>query len=137
MVEYYSEVFKVLADATRLRVFNLFLASKESLCVCEIVDALGTPQYTVSKDLALLRYQGLVTVEKEGLWGYYRLKDDEPKNHELLAFLKKFLTGEILNNDRRKLMERLALRDQGKCVVGFVPKWELQQLMRERRVTAS
>jgi ArsR family transcriptional regulator len=134
---YHSEIFKVLSDVTRLRIFNLFLVSRLSLCVCEIVDALGIPQYTVSKHLALLRYNGLVDVEKEGLWGYYRLKYDESKNNELLVFLKKYLTDEIFDKDRRKLRNRLALRDQGKCVVGFVSQRELRKLIRERTGAAS
>ncbi|MEX1275389.1 MAG: metalloregulator ArsR/SmtB family transcription factor, partial [Bacteroidota bacterium] len=102
-----GEVFKALADETRLRVLNLFLLSEQPLCVCEIVDALKVPQYNISKHLTLLKHAGLVDVEKEGLWGYYRLKKDEPKNRAILAFLKDYLTGETFETDRRNLEVRL------------------------------
>jgi DNA-binding transcriptional ArsR family regulator len=132
-----SEVFKALADETRLRVLNLFLLSDESLCVCEIVDALKIPQYNVSKHLTLLKHAGLVDVEKEGLWGYYHLKNDEPKNRPLFAFLKNDLTGERFETDKRNLEVRLLLREEGKCVVGFVPERELLKLIKERTAETS
>jgi len=132
-----SEVFRALADETRLRVLNLFLLSDESLCVCEIVDALKIPQYNVSKHLTLLKHAGLVDVEKEGLWGYYHLKQDEPRNCALFGFLKGFLTGETFEADRRNLDIRLLLREEGKCVVGFVPEAELLRLIKEKRVETS
>lgn len=127
-----SEVFRALADETRLRVLNLFLLSDESLCVCEIVDALKIPQYNVSKHLTLLKHAGLVDVEKEGIWGYYHLKKDEPKNRSIFAFLKNYLAGETFETDRRNLQVRLLLREAGKCVVGFVPEQELLKLIKEK-----
>ena len=131
-----SEIFKILADETRLRVLNLFLVSKASLCACEIVDALEMPQYTISKHLAVLGYAGLVDVEKDGLWGYYHLKRDESKNGKLLAFLQHYLTGETFETDGRNLEFRLSLRNHGKCVVGFVPQRELLKLIKERTEAA-
>ncbi len=132
-----SEALKVLGDETRLRVLNLFLVSKEPLCVCEIVDALKVPQYNVSKHLTVLRHAGLVDVEKEGLWGYYHLKRDEPKNVALFNFLKTFLTAEIFKADKRNLEARLLLREDGKCVVGFVSERELLKLIKEKTAATS
>ena len=120
-----SEIFKALADQTRLRVLNLFLVSGETLCVCEIVDALKVPQYNISKHLNALKYAGIVEVEKEGHWGYYRLKIDESRNRALFTFLKNFLSAEKFQNDKRNLEFRLLLREDGKCVVGFVSENEL------------
>jgi ArsR family transcriptional regulator len=131
-----SEVFKALADETRIRVLNLFLFSEQALCVCEIVDALKVPQYNISKHLTLLKHAGLVDVEKEGLWGYYRLKKNGPKNRALLAFLRGYLTGEALETDRRNLEVRLLLREEGKCVVGFVSEQDLLKLIKEKSVGA-
>lgn len=132
-----SEVLKALADVTRLRVLNLFLVSEESLCVCEIVDALKIPQYNVSKHLTVLKHAGIVDVGKEGLWGYYHLKNDEPKNGLLFAFLKNYLTGETFETDKRNLEARLLLREEGKCVIGFVPERELLKLIKERTAATS
>ena len=127
-----SEIFKALADDTRLRVLNLFLISDGSLCVCEIVDALELPQYNISKHLTVLRYVGLVDVEKEGLWGYYHLKTDEQKNHALFAFLKNYLIGEKFDTDRRNLEVRLKLREEGKCVIGNVSEQKVGKLIKKQ-----
>jgi|RhiMethySRZTD1v2_1073278.scaffolds.fasta_scaffold4348381_1 ArsR family transcriptional regulator len=63
--------FLALADATRLRVF-LLLAGGEQ-CVCVIHDALGLPQSTVSRHLAVLRAAGIVKVRRDGRWMHYSL----------------------------------------------------------------
>jgi DNA-binding transcriptional ArsR family regulator len=131
-----SEIFKALADDTRLRVLNLFLVTKGSLCVCEIVDALELPQYNISKHLTVLRYVGLVDVEKEGLWGYYHLKNDEPKNRELFTFLKNYLTGKTFDTDRCNLEVRLKLREEGKCVVGTVPEQKSGKQIKKKALQA-
>jgi ArsR family transcriptional regulator len=66
-----EEVFKALADKTRLRVLAL-LANNE-VCVCHIHDSLGLPQPTVSRHLAYLRRTGLVTARRDGVWMHYRV----------------------------------------------------------------
>jgi ArsR family transcriptional regulator len=131
------EVFKALSDNTRLRVLNLFLAAKDSLCVCEIVDALKLPQYNISKQLTVLKQAGIVEVEKKGLWGYYRLKGDQSANQTLFAFLKNYLDDEIFRNDKRNLEARLLLREEGKCVVGLIPEKELLERIKEKTAEVS
>lgn len=126
------EVFKALSDETRLRLLNIFLASEDDLCVCEMVDALQVPQYQVSKHLAHLRHMNLLTVEKEGTWSYYRLDWQRPENASLFEFLKTYLQGEPFESDRKRLETRLLLREQGKCVVGFVSSEELHQLIENK-----
>jgi len=66
-----EELFKALADATRLRILRLLMAGE--LCVCNIHDALKIPQAKASRHLAYLRRVGLVTTRREGLWIHYRL----------------------------------------------------------------
>ena len=41
-----------------------------------LTDELGLSQPTVSHHLRLLREAGLVSVEKRGTWGYYRLQQE-------------------------------------------------------------
>jgi ArsR family transcriptional regulator len=65
-------LLKACADQTRLRLLNL-LASEGEVCVCHLVDVLGTNQPKVSRHLAYLKRAGLVSDRKEGLWVYYRL----------------------------------------------------------------
>lgn len=66
-----EELFKALADATRLRILALLVGGET--CVCEIHDTLKLPQPTVSRHLAYLRRSGLVATRRQGLWIHYRL----------------------------------------------------------------
>ena len=66
-----EDVFKALADATRLRILRLLMAGE--VCVCDIHAALRIPQAKASRHLAYLRRVGLVTTRREGLWVHYSL----------------------------------------------------------------
>src|SRR5918994_6080006 len=70
-VEQLEELFKALADTTRLRILAL-LGSNE-VCVCHLHDSLGLPQPTVSRHLAYLRKSGLVAVRRDGVWMHYQV----------------------------------------------------------------
>jgi ArsR family transcriptional regulator len=66
-----EELFKALADSTRLRILGLLLAGE--VCVCDIHESLGIPQPKASRHLAYLRRTGLVETRRQGLWIHYRL----------------------------------------------------------------
>ncbi len=127
-----STTFKAIADDTRLRMINLFVTSRKPLCVCEIVDALRLPQYQISKHLSILKNAGLIDVEKDGTWGYHYLIEDNSLNKMLITFLKKYLAGDVFDDDIKKLEMRLLLREDGKCVVGFVDEKELFKKLKDR-----
>lgn len=129
-----SEIFKALGDETRLRILNLFISSKGSLCVCEIVDALKLPQYQISKHLVVLKHAGLLDVDRKGTWAYYSLRKEPQQNRLLLTFLKQFCADEQFEQDRQNLAVRLSVREAGKCVVGFVSEKELLNLSDARKV---
>jgi ArsR family transcriptional regulator len=65
-----ENVFKALADTTRLRILGLLLTGE--VCVCDIHESLKIPQPKASRHLAYLRRSGLVTTRREGLWVHYR-----------------------------------------------------------------
>lgn len=67
-----EQLFRALADDTRLRI--LALVSSGEVCVCNIHTALNLPQPTVSRHLAYLRKAGLVAARRDGLWMHYRLE---------------------------------------------------------------
>lgn len=67
---------KALGDESRVRI--LWMLEERPLCVCEIQEALGLAQSTVSRHLQLLEESGFVTSEKEGQWRNYRLRHDPP-----------------------------------------------------------
>ncbi len=70
-------LFKCLADDTRLRLVRLMLLRQE-LCVCELVAALALSQPRISRHLAMLRRQGLLSGRRQGQWVYYRLNPQLP-----------------------------------------------------------
>src|SRR4051794_28634917 len=67
-----AEVFKALADPTRVAIVNR-LSAAETVCVCDLTDAFDLSQPTVSHHLRILRDAGLVEAERRGTWAHYRL----------------------------------------------------------------
>ena len=117
-----EQVFKALADRTRLRLLYLLVASKEPLCVCEMMDALELPQYQVSRHLGVLRNSGLVTSERRGTWMYYALDPTAAGNTSLFQFMKRYLEETqptSFEKDLERLRARLALREGDSCVIGI------------------
>ena len=88
-----TDVFKGLADPTRLRIMNLLLHGE--LCVCHIQRVLGASQPNVSRHLNYLKHSGLVFDRREGFRVYYRLVDsrDEPLK-SLFEFLRMAVRGD-------------------------------------------
>ncbi|MCL5047061.1 MAG: metalloregulator ArsR/SmtB family transcription factor [Actinobacteria bacterium] len=111
-------VLQALSEPNRLRIVRLLLVGGES-CVCELMDALRLPQYTVSRHLAILRHAGVVDERREGTWRYYSVisKPDRFVGG-LLAAVESGLREELLETDLISFKRRLALRVDGKCVVG-------------------
>lgn len=63
-------VLRALADPTRLAL--LARIGRSEVCVCELQGATRRDQPTVSRHLARLRAEGLVTARREGRWMRYR-----------------------------------------------------------------
>lgn len=74
-LEELSQRFKALSDPIRLRIVQLLL-TKDSYCVCELVDILDLSQSTVSRHLAYLKNSHLVESWREGVWMHYKLKSE-------------------------------------------------------------
>ena len=66
-----ESLLRALGERVRLRILNLI--GDTELCVCFFVEALQLPQSTISRHLAYLRREGLVTARREGLWMHYRV----------------------------------------------------------------
>jgi len=82
-----SQLFKALADPTRLRILNLLF--RGDLCVCDIVRVLRIGQSKASRHLACLRNSGLVTDRREGFWMHYCLAPAQGTLHQrVLQWLK-------------------------------------------------
>jgi ArsR family transcriptional regulator len=130
-----ADIFKALGDETRLRLVNLLLQSDGDLCVCEMADALRLPQYQISKHLSILKSAGLVLASREGTWVYHRLdREESPLLRDLFKVLSRHLNQQQFQEDATRLAQRLALREEGKCVVGFVSENELTKILRRKKV---
>ena len=66
-----ESMLRALGERVRLRILNLIGDSE--LCVCFFVEALELPQPTISRHLAYLRREGVVSARREGLWMHYRI----------------------------------------------------------------
>jgi len=100
----FIRVMKALSDPNRVRVVKM-LQEKE-MCVCEIQEALGLAQPTVSKHMKQLEEAGLVTSRKNGLWVNYNLAGDEsnPYAVEMLKQIDNWLRDDA---EIRKILHRL------------------------------
>jgi ArsR family transcriptional regulator len=75
-LEQISEMYKLLADKTRLTI--LALLKEKELCVCDIVEIMEMTQPNVSQHLRKLKSGGIVNEKKRGQWVYYSLNLDKP-----------------------------------------------------------
>ncbi|HOA58835.1 MAG TPA: metalloregulator ArsR/SmtB family transcription factor [Dermatophilaceae bacterium] len=81
-----AEVFKALADPTRVRLLHYLAYSVSgTACACHLPDALGISQPTLSFHMKKLHDAGLVTREKRGRWVHYTVRA------EGLALVREFL----------------------------------------------
>ena len=69
-----AELFKVFGDSTRIRILSAL--SDDSICVCDLAEALGMTQSAVSHQLRILKQAKLVSARREGKSVIYSLSDD-------------------------------------------------------------
>ena len=110
---------QAIADSTRVRI--LAALRRGELCVCELVDALEISQSTLSGHLQVLRQTGLVVTRKDGRWIYYSLDNQKAG---LVAAIFSYVESDFgrdprLRRDSKRIAQRLALRENGRCVLGF------------------
>ena len=87
----FIKIMKALSDPNRVKMIKML--QHRVLCVCEMQEALGLAQSTVSKHLKILEEAGLITFSKDGLWVNYRLADGarSPYVSSLLGNLRHWL----------------------------------------------
>jgi ArsR family transcriptional regulator len=68
-----AALFKALADPARVAIIATLARAEHEVCVCDFTAGLELNQSTISHHLKLLKDAGLVTSERRGTWGYYRL----------------------------------------------------------------
>ena len=110
-----AEIHKALSDPTRLRIVSLLRHGE--LCVCDLMEALQTPQSKISRHLAFLKNAGWVKATRSGKWMHYQLLDTGPSLQTMIAeVLKSELHGyEICQEDDRRYFAYLAIKPSHSC----------------------
>ena len=101
-----ANLFKSLSEPVRLRIISLLLEHGE-LCVCELVNTLELSQSVVSRHLAYLRNNQLVTAKREGAWMYYKINQETSMdNNTLFEFLNQCSkTNHVMQHDHINLQQ--------------------------------
>jgi len=73
LAQFHANICQALADTTRISILYELAEGRKN--VSELVEALGSPQGTVSRHLKVLREQGMVNSERDGVNVYYSLAD--------------------------------------------------------------
>jgi ArsR family transcriptional regulator, arsenate/arsenite/antimonite-responsive transcriptional repressor len=104
-----ASFFRALADPTRLRLLNLL--SEGEVCVCFLSEALGVVQPKVSRHLAYLRREGLVTARREGKWMHYGwARHPEPLIRNLMDGLHDSMARDPASIQERQVLKKLCCK---------------------------
>ena len=87
---------KAIAHPTRIEILNLLRDGER--CVCEIYPALDIEQPNVSRHLAVLKNEGILSSRKEGLKVIYRVSDE--RIYELLDLVTLILKEQLEKRTR-------------------------------------
>jgi ArsR family transcriptional regulator, arsenate/arsenite/antimonite-responsive transcriptional repressor len=78
-----AELFKALGDEHRLKILNFITtanpaccSTRRGICACDVIEATGLAQATVSHHMKILTKARLITAEKRGRWVYYNLNQE-------------------------------------------------------------
>lgn len=81
------EIFKVLAEESRIRILSMLLEGE--MCVCEIEDCLKMTQSNASRHLTALKKSGILESYKKAQWTYYKINNKFiEENKELWSYLE-------------------------------------------------
>ena len=68
-----ADIYKVLANSKRLEILNILKGGETP--VEDLISITKLSKANLSQHLALLRHNGLVSVRREGLNGFYKIVD--------------------------------------------------------------
>jgi len=110
----YADIFKALADETRLTIMALLLRHGE-LCVCDVMAVLQISQSKASRHLRYLKNAGLLDDRREGIWVYYMIASnpgEEPGRvlQSIDELVSSLLTDEI-ESRLSEWLEKIGWRD--------------------------
>jgi len=74
------DFLRVISDKCRLHILHLL--RKKEMCVCDIWQALNSPQNLTSHHLKVLKDFGLISSRKDGLKVFYKLNPKALKKYQ-------------------------------------------------------
>ncbi len=104
------ELFKAMADETRLRLINILLTSE--LNVNEILKIMDMGQSRISRHLKILTDSSLLKCRKDGLWSFYSTSESGEGFEFLEAVRYRFSNDPVFIEDLRKADEIVAQRSR-------------------------
>ena len=110
-------VFRALSDETRIRILKLLL-EHDSLCVCEIMQALDISQTRASRNLSILRDVGFLKDERKGVWIHYSINREAVNKYclPIASLLKNWLNdNKKIIEDRERLSKTVKLSEKSGC----------------------
>jgi len=110
-------VFRALSDETRIRILKLLL-EHDSLCVCEIMQALGISQTRASRNLSILRDAGFLKDERKGVWIHYSINRKAVNEYcvPIANLLRNWLNdNKKIIEDRERLSKTVKLSEKSGC----------------------
>ena len=116
--ERYTTVFKALSDLTRLKIIWLLLSIDSKISVSEIIDVLEESPYNVSKHLRVLKNAGIIYEKKEGKWSFYQYRNNDDEFDKAIKETVLTIPKDMMLNEEKRCQKRLAMRVDGKCVLG-------------------
>lgn len=93
-------MFKALADLTRLRILRIL--SVKPLCVCEIMAVIEMAQSTTSQHLRILENAGFIDPIPGGTWTIYRLAPRTDVSKRLVEIVCEVKATPELKEDMQK-----------------------------------
>jgi len=87
----YAQLFKVLADANRLKIIELLI--KGETCGCTLIDKLSISQPTLSYHLKMIAEAGIARTEKNGNWINYYINKE--KLSDIITFIENIKNSEV------------------------------------------
>ena len=104
--------FKAISDETRVRILKLLLG-RESLCVCEVMQALNITQTRASRNLGILEEAGFVVSERKGAWVHYSINSANEYCKSMEELLKGWLNRDTqIIEDRKRLSKAVKLGEK-------------------------
>lgn len=108
--------FQALSDPTRVRIVRLLADSRAEACLCDLSEALGEPDYKLSRHVKVLRQAGILSAEKEGRWIYHKIVRNVPSLKHLCASVQALPDSKgAYAQDFKNLTKRIESRTTARC----------------------